>query len=117
MSLKKFLTDVNKRHKDLERKLVLPGIQKTLERASKALQEAWDKYDEAFSDIGTFEDQEAAETERDVLDDKVGNLLSRVEEFLEPGAQRQEMPGSDAENSVVKYRARAAAQNRVLSPK
>ena len=80
-------------------------------------QEAWDNYDEAFSDIGTFEDQEAAETEHDVLDDKVGDLLSRVEEFLEPDVQRQETPESEAGNGVVKYDARATAQNTSIESK
>ena len=93
MSLKKFLMEVNKRCKDLERKLAVPGVnqRKILERASTALQESWDKYDEAYSDIGTFDDQVAADTERDTLDDKVSDLLARVDVFLEP-TQRQETP-------------------------
>ena len=62
VALKKFLTEVNKRYKELERKLVLPGIQKkTLQRAMQILQEAWDKYDEAYSDIGNFDDPIVAE--------------------------------------------------------
>ena len=102
ISLKKYLTEVYKRYKDLERRLATPGVLKnTLERASKVLQEAWDNYDEAFSDIGTFEDQNKAETDHDALDDKVAELLSRVEVFLEP-AQRQETPESDAGNGVPK---------------
>ena len=57
VALKKFLMEVNKRYKELERKLVLPGIQKkTLQQAMQSLQETWDKYDEAYSDIGTFDD-------------------------------------------------------------
>ena len=59
------------------------------------MQEVWDKYDEAYSDIGTFEDQAAADTKRDDLDYKVSDLLARVDTFLEP-AQRQETPESDA---------------------
>ena len=103
MCLKKLLKEVNKRHKDLERKLTAPGVneRKILEQASTALQEAWDKYDEAYSDIGTFDDQVAADTERDALDDKVSNLLARVETFVGP-AQRQETPESDAGNGVPK---------------
>ena len=114
VALKKFLTEVNKRHRELERKLVLPGIQKkTLQRAMQILQEAWDKYDEAYSDIRTFDDQVAAETEHDNLDDKVGDLLSRVEEFLETHVQRQETPEIDSGNrthTAVKYDVKAAAQ-------
>ena len=119
MALKKFLPEVNKRHRELERKLVLPGIQKkTLQRAMQILQEAWDKYDEAYSDE-TFDDPTAAETEHDNLDDKVGDLLSRVEEFLEPEEQRQEMPESDAGNGVpkIKYDVKAAAQQTSIKSK
>ena len=72
VALKKFLMEVNKRYKELERKLVLPGIQKkTLQRAMQILQEPWDKYDETYSDIGTFDDPVAAEAEHDNLDNKV----------------------------------------------
>ena len=76
------------------------------------LQEAWDKYDETYSDIGTFDDPVAAEAEHGNLDDKVGDLLSRVEEHLEPVVQRQETPESDAGNDVskTKYNVKAAAQ-------
>ena len=109
VALKKFLMEGNKRHRELERKLILPGIQKkTLQRAMQILQEAWDKYDEAYSDE-TFDDPTAAETEHGNLDNKVGDLLSRVEEFLEPEEQRQE---SDAGNGgpKIKYDVKAAAQ-------
>ena len=53
------------------------------------LQDGWDKYDKAYSDT-TFDDPKAAEAEHDALDNKVGDLLSRVEEHLEPDHQRQE---------------------------
>merc|ERR1712237_79228 len=120
VALKKFLTEVNKRYKELERKLVLLGIQKkTLQRAMQILQEAWDKYDEAYSDIRTFDDPAAAEAEHENLDDKVGDLLSRVEEHLEPDVQRQETPVSDAGDGVpkTKYDVKAAAQQMSVESK
>ena len=84
------------------------------------MQEVWDKYDEAYSDIGTFEDQAAADTKRDDLDYKVSDLLARVDTFLEP-AQRQETPESDAYDGMAatatKCGAKAAAQNTSIESK
>ena len=84
------------------------------------MQEVWDKYDEAYSDIGTFEDQAVAYTKRDDLDDKVRDLLTRVDMFLEP-AQRRETPESDTDDGMAatpaKYGAKAAAQNTSIESK
>ena len=79
--------EVNKKCKDTEWKLAVPGVnqRKILEWASAGLTEAWDKYDKAYSEIRTFKDQVAADTERDALDDKVSDLLARVDTFLEDG--------------------------------